>query len=623
MAPAGLLEGLSVDSLDATACASEAGDPSLSRPAGGAPSADATGGGWPGGRKTFGRGPPPPLPEVAGEAGETPGALEDPLAGGIEAGGEVVGPGTHAAGLGAAWGWVGCAGRRWHRVVVARGGDQDLAGDPDGGLVAVLGVAVVAVAALLGGEVVEGALAAAAEGAGVAAAGEDALDRPGGRLRVDAAVAAEREATTGALGLAQVGEATTGRLRAGRQRLHDGAGAVGGAGRAGHVAPASVVVLDLVQPGERLFQAAGGAGGAQGDHGESSRVGPVFVGAVVAALGEQAGDEVGATELARVDAGTLEREDRAGKVAGALQFADATAQEVDRGVAAVGDVERVAAGGRQAQHRPGGHLRAGVVPRRGAEAAVGVLRRLQPGGGPAHFRRFGASGRQRPERQADEQQGDDAAAAQSRAQAAAGPLVGSRGLASLSPAPLEALAEAREHPHQGRPGDQRQGDVAGGMSEVERDRPRLQHAEALQREVASVGRHQGEVEQSAVGNASETAGGGEAEAADIAPAEGEGGAEDAAEAPAGHLPRRPRSLPEPEVGDEGGEGADREPGGTAERVAGEDDDVGGRLDVGEGGEGDAAGDRQRRQRRDQGDDLRRRPRALIPGEAGAAGRRRG
>jgi hypothetical protein len=63
------------------------------------------------------------------------------------------------------------------------------------------------------------------------------------------------------------------------------------------------------------------------------------------------------------------------------------------------------------------------------------------------------------------------------------------------------------------------------------------------------------------------------------------------------------------------EGADREAGGAAERVAGEDDDVGGRLDVGEGGEGDPAGDRQARQGRDQGDHLRRRARALVPGEA--------
>ena len=52
--------------------------------------------------------------------------------------------------------------------------------------------------------------------------------------------------------------------------------------------------------------------------------------------------------------------------------------------------------------------------------------------------------------------------------------------------------------------------------------------------------------------------------------------------------------------------------GAPPPAAGEDHHVGGRLDVGEGGEGDPAGDRQRRQRRDQGDDLRGRPRALVP-----------
>src|SRR6185436_7918531 len=70
------------------------------------------------------------------------------------------------------------------------------------------------------------------------------------------------------------------------------------------------------------------------------------------------------------------------------------------------------------------------------------------------------------------------------------------------------------------------------------------------------------------------------------------------------------------VGDQRGQRADREAGSASQRVAGEDDDVGGRLDVGERGESDPAGDRQRRQGGDQGDDLGRRPRALVPGEAG-------
>ena len=47
------------------------------------------------------------------------------------------------------------------------------------------------------------------------------------------------------------------------------------------------------------------------------------------------------------------------------------------------------------------------------------------------------------------------------------------------------------------------------------------------------------------------------------------------------------------------------------------------LTLGNAAKAIATGDRQRRQRGDQGDDLRRRPRALVPGEAGRAGRRRG
>src|SRR6201999_1097293 len=85
--------------------------------------------------------------------------------------------------------------------------------------------------------------------------------------------------------------------------------------------------------------------------------------------------------------------------------------------------------------------------------------------------------------------------------------------------------------------------------------------------------------------------------------------------PRRHLPGRPRPLPEPEVGDQRGERDDREARRRAKRVAGEDDDVGGRLDVGEGGECDPPGDRQRGERGDERDDLRGRPRALVPGEA--------
>src|SRR6185312_2099889 len=155
----------------------------------------------------------------------------------------------------------------------------------------------------------------------------------------------------------------------------------------------------------------------------------------------------------------------------------------------------------------------------------------------------------------------------------------------------------------------------GRVGDFEGDGPPLEDPEALPGELAAVGRDQGEVEDRPVADRGEPADRGERQPADVARAEREPRAEDPAEPPGGHLPRRPRSLPEPEVGDQRGERADREARRRAERVPGEDDDVGGRLDVGEGGEGDPPGDRQCRQRGDQGDDLGGRARALIPGEA--------
>ena len=67
-----------------------------------------------------------------------------------------------------------------------RGGDQHLAGHPDRRLVARRRVAEVAVARLSRVEVVEGALPPRLNSAGLAPDGEHPLDRPGGRLGVDA-----------------------------------------------------------------------------------------------------------------------------------------------------------------------------------------------------------------------------------------------------------------------------------------------------------------------------------------------------------------------------------------------------------------------------------------------------
>ena len=380
-------------------------------------------------------------------------------------------------------------------------------------------------------------------------------------------------------------------------RLHRGAGDVGVARRAGRVAPAAVGVLGLAQPGQRLLEAAD-ARGAQGDDREGGAPGPALVGAVVAAAVEQRRDQVAAAEGARVEAGAFEGEDRAREVAAAAQVAGVRAQVVDRRPAPLRDVERVAARRLQPEHRPGGGGRARGLVGGVAEAAVAVLDRGQPARRLAGARRAGA-GRQRRRQRQGEQQG------------------GRQRRRAIARAPLEALAEAGEHADHRRPRDEGEGDVADRVGGVEGDRSRLQQQEVLERKVTAICCHQREIEQGAVGDACKSAYGGERQPADVAAAErGERRAQQPAHPPPRHLPRGPRPLAEPEVGDQRGQRADREAGGAAQRVAGEDDDVGGRLDVGEGGEGDAAGDRQRRQGGDQGDDLRGRARALVPGEAG-------
>ena len=251
------------------------------------------------------------------------------------------------------------------------------------------------------------------------------------------AVAAEREAAAGALAPG-AGRRCRGRtaLEPGAERLHHGAGAVGGAGRAGDVAPAAVVVLDLAQPVERLLEAAGGAGGAQGDHREGGRVRPAFVGAVVAALGEQ---------LARRGCG---RRSRAGRRR--RPRARGSCGRGRRGSSSSSDAwragSRPASGRRRATSsglRPAASSPSIAQPvisapesslGRGAEAAVAVLHRdssqsaarLTVGG-------LGAGRRQRAEREGDEQQGGDAAAAQGAGRAGRAAAAGARRRAPPAP----------------------------------------------------------------------------------------------------------------------------------------------------------------------------------------------
>ena len=82
-----------------------------------------------------------------------------------------------------------------------------------------------AVGVLAGGEVFERALALLVHRGGVGADRHHPLHRPGGRLGVDRAGAADREAAAGPLHVAQVAEAVLGDAAVGH-RLHRGAGSV-------------------------------------------------------------------------------------------------------------------------------------------------------------------------------------------------------------------------------------------------------------------------------------------------------------------------------------------------------------------------------------------------------------
>ena len=183
--------------------------------------------------------------------------------------------------------------------------------------------------------------------------------------------------------LAQVGEAAVDRLGVGRERLHHGAGAVGGAGRAGHVAPAAVVVLDLAQPGERLLEAAGGAGGAQGDR----RRRRSSWASLRRSRCRGAWPSSAETRLRPPKSrGSTPAPSRARIVRArspGLFSSPTSPRRKSTGVlAAPGDVERVAAGGLQAQHRPAGHRR-----RRSRRRARRRSRRRRSGPRPASRRR--------------------------------------------------------------------------------------------------------------------------------------------------------------------------------------------------------------------------------------------
>ena len=224
--------------------------------------------------------------------------------------------------------------RRRDRQRIAGGGDQHLAGDPNRRLVARGRVAVVAVAGLPGGEVVEGA--AGRRSATLAGSAPTAII-PCTAQAVDceltAARAAEGEAAVGALVLAQVGEAALGRLRAraspaspSRSRRRCSAGPARRPSRRRRSERRRSQESVLSRPPLRRRRAG------------RSTLNEVVPGQpskepLSARRFAQLLDQVAAGEGARVDAGALEGDDRAGEVAGAAHFVEVGAQEVDRRLA--------------------------------------------------------------------------------------------------------------------------------------------------------------------------------------------------------------------------------------------------------------------------------------------------
>ena len=119
---------------------------------------------------------------------------------------------------------------RGERKGPAVDGQQRLSRDPDGGLVARRRVAVVAIARLPVGQVVEWGVAGLPHRGRVGARRDETLNRPRRRLGVGGARAREREAAAALLRAAQVCGASPGRstpFPARGQPLNGGAGAVG------------------------------------------------------------------------------------------------------------------------------------------------------------------------------------------------------------------------------------------------------------------------------------------------------------------------------------------------------------------------------------------------------------
>src|SRR4051794_17098804 len=435
-------------------------------------------------------------------------------------------------------------------------------------------------------------------------AGRDqSLGRPGAGLGIRQASTAQGEAAVAVLRAAQEPAArahgAAARAR-GRHALERRAGAVGGPRCAPLEAPPAVAILGAVEP--LCGPENGGTGGPGRSQRQDPERGQVDLALDRAAPGYPAaklGGQVPATEAPRVNARPLERQDRPLQVAGRVQPAGFLPQVGDRRRAAAADGERAAPGGLEAEGGPAGHRGARRRAGSRAEAPIGVLRALEPAD---RRRRAGTGGQGHRNRERDQEH--------------------QRRRPRRTPAELEALAIARDHADQGRPGGEREHHVPGGVGDVERDPAGGDRQVPVEGLLAAIADHHGEVQEGAVRQAGDAACEREAVPPDPAPGHcAECGATETDETPSRHLPRRPRPLTEPQVGDRRRQSTDREPRRRTHGKTGDQDDVRGGDDIRDRGQDEPPRDGERRERGHQRDHARGRARALVPGKAAHEDRR--
>ena len=273
------------------------------------------------------------------------------------------------------------------------------------------------------------------------------------------------------------------------------------------------------------------------------------------------------------------------------------------------DALGVVALGCQPECRPARVELRGRAPGRGAESAVAVLSGQEiTGGGRRGVRRTascaayaswlaGQPGRG-GQSGADEHEHD-----------------GRDETARRQPGHLKAGGEAADRPGQRRPERQREHNAPRGVHKIKANplahvsAERSQAVVAVRDPVADVLKGRERKADDAGHDGQEPPVG--AAAADP----GQPGAEKARDPPSAHLPGRPGPLAEEEVRAETGQGPYDESGGATQRVAGDQHDVRGGLDVRQRRERDPPERRESRQRGHQGNDPGVRSLALIPSKS--------